>query len=123
MAPTPMTPTRIGVAGTRLRKLHGHINAWRWFRESAEGLGAAPPRKRPDPVRSLHIGLRLRHGEEGSTMAIDPVCGKPVNPHNAYWMIWYKGTPYYFDNEDCQLKFDHKPEHYRLATLDRHQKQ
>jgi len=56
-------------------------------------------------------------------MAIDPVCGKPVNPHNAYWMIWYKGTPYYFDTEDCQLKFDHKPEHYRLATLDRHQNQ
>jgi YHS domain-containing protein len=118
-----MTPTRIGAAGTGLRKLPGDINAWRWFAQSAEDSGLAPPAKRRDPLRSLHIGLRLGSGKEGSTMAIDPVCGKPVNPHNAYWMIWYKGTPYYFDNEDCQLKFDHKPEHYRLATLDRHQKQ
>jgi len=59
----------------------------------------------------------------GATMAVDPVCGKPVNPHNAYWMIWYKGTPYYFCGEDCQLKFDHKPEHYRLLALDRRQKE
>ena len=79
-------------------------------------------------------GSRTRHGEAfiliralgssaGGQLAIDPVCEKPVNPHNAYWMIWYKGTPYYFDSEDCQLKFDHKPEHYRLAALERHQKQ
>lgn len=54
-------------------------------------------------------------------MAVDPVCEKPVNPHNAYWMIWYKGTPYYFCGEDCQLKFDHKPEHYRQLALDRRQ--
>jgi YHS domain-containing protein len=57
----------------------------------------------------------------GVPMAVDPVCGKPVNPHNAFWMIWYKGTPYYFDSEECQLKFDHKPEHYRLLALDRRQ--
>src|SRR5206468_1827716 len=57
----------------------------------------------------------------GGPMAVDPVCGKPVNPHNAYWMIWYKGTPYYFCGEDCQLKFDHKPEHYRQLALDRRQ--
>src|SRR5438309_11887727 len=54
-------------------------------------------------------------------MALDPVCEKPVNPHNAYWMIWYKGTPYYVDSEVCQLKFDHKPEHYRQLALDRRQ--
>src|SRR3989475_13258053 len=59
----------------------------------------------------------------GATMAVDPVCGKPVNPHNAYWMIWHKGTPYYFCGEDCQLKFDHKPEHYRFRALDRREKE
>ena len=44
-------------------------------------------------------------------MAIDPVCRDPVNPHTAFWMIWYKGTPYYFCSEDCHLKFDRSPEH------------
>src|SRR6266550_425300 len=62
-------------------------------------------------------------GPSGDPMAIDPVCEKPVNPHNAYWMIWYKGAPYYFCSEDCQMKFDRKPEHYRLAALERHEKQ
>lgn len=57
------------------------------------------------------------------SMAVDPVCVKPVNPHTAYWMIWYKGAPYYFCGEDCQLKFDRKPEHYRQLTLDRRQKE
>ncbi len=59
----------------------------------------------------------------GVTMAVDPVCGKPVNPHNAYWMIWYKGTPYYFCGEECQLKFDHKPEQYRQLALERRGKE
>ena len=117
-----MTPTLIGAAGTRLRELPGHINAWRWFARSAEGLGNAPPPKAATRCEAF-ISVCVFGTMKGSTMAIDPVCGKPVNPHNAYWMIWYKGTPYYFDTEDCQLKFDHKPEHYRLATLDRHEKQ
>jgi len=52
-------------------------------------------------------------------LALDPVCEKVVNPHHAYWMIWYKGTPYYFDSEECQLKFDRKPEHFRQLALDR----
>jgi YHS domain-containing protein len=52
-------------------------------------------------------------------VAIDPVCGKPINPHTAYWMIWYKGTPYYFCSEPCQLAFDRKPEEFRLKALDR----
>ena len=56
-------------------------------------------------------------------MAVDPVCEKPVNPHNAYWMIWYRGTPYYFCSEDCQLKFDRKPEHYRQLVLERVRKE
>jgi YHS domain-containing protein len=60
-------------------------------------------------------------GAFGDPMALDPVCVKPVNPHNAYWMIWYRGTPYYFCSEECQLKFDHKPEEYRQLVLDRRQ--
>jgi YHS domain-containing protein len=60
-------------------------------------------------------------GAFGDPMAVDPVCVKPVNPHNAYWMIWYRGTPYYFCSEECQLKFDHKPEQYRQLVLDRRQ--
>ena len=52
-------------------------------------------------------------------MAVDPVCGEPINPHTAVWMIWYKGTPYYFCKEDCHLKFDRRPEHYRQLALER----
>lgn len=52
-------------------------------------------------------------------MAVDPVCRDPINPHTAFWMIWYKGTPYYFCSEDCHLKFDRSPEHYRLLALER----
>jgi YHS domain-containing protein len=52
-------------------------------------------------------------------VAIDPVCEKPINPHNAYWMIWYKGTPYYFCSETCQLSFDRNPEQFRMKALER----
>jgi YHS domain-containing protein len=52
-------------------------------------------------------------------MALDPVCGTPVNPHSAFWMIWYKGTPYYFCGEECQMAFDRKPEEYRERALER----
>ena len=55
-------------------------------------------------------------------MAVDPVCEQPVNPHNAFWMIWYKGTPYYFCSEKCQISFDRKPEQYRHLVLSRRQK-
>lgn len=57
------------------------------------------------------------------TIAIDPVCEQPINPHNAHWMIWYKGTPYYFCSEKCQLAFDRKPEHYRQLALERRAKE
>ena len=56
-------------------------------------------------------------------MAVDPVCEKPVNPHNAYWMIWYKGTPYYFDTEACHMAFDLHPEKYREKALERREKE
>ena len=56
-------------------------------------------------------------------MALDPVCGAPVNPHNAFWMIWYKGTPYYFCGEDCHMAFDRHPEKYRLKALERREKE
>ena len=56
-------------------------------------------------------------------MAVDPVCEKLTNPHNAYWMIWYKGTPYYFCCEACQLAFDRDPEMYREKTLERRAKE
>ncbi|TLZ91696.1 MAG: YHS domain-containing protein [Methanobacteriota archaeon] len=104
--PTPMTPTRIGAA-TGPRKRARDINAWR----TRDALSKASY----SPVPSVALS--------GVPMAVDPVCEKPVNPHNAFWMIWYKGTPYYFDTEECQLKFDHKPEHYRQLALDRRQKE
>ena len=100
-----MTPTRIG-AVTAPRTRPPDINEWR-VAAHVEAF----------------ISVRVFGRMSGATMAVDPVCGKPVNPHNAYWMIWYKGTPYYFCGEDCQLKFDHKPEHYRLLALDRRQKE
>jgi len=101
-----MTPTRIGAA-TGPRKRARDINAWR----TCDALSKASY----SPVPSVALS--------GVPMAVDPVCEKPVNPHNAFWMIWYKGTPYYFDTEECQLKFDHKPEHYRQLALDRRQKE
>jgi len=57
------------------------------------------------------------------TMAVDPVCEKPINPHTAYWMIWYRGTPYYFCSEECQLAFDRQPEYYRELVLERRAKE
>ena len=52
-------------------------------------------------------------------MALDPVCGVEVNPHTASWMLWHKGTPYYFCNEDCHMKFDRRPEMYRQKAFER----
>jgi YHS domain-containing protein len=75
------------------------------------------PRSGSGEGRSVHIWPV----PSASLMAVDPVCGTPVNPHTAYWMIWYKGTPYYFCGEDCQMKFDRKPEHYRQLVLERRQ--
>jgi len=34
-----------------------------------------------------------------------------------------QGHPYYFCSEECQLKFDYKPEHYRVLALERRQNQ
>src|SRR2546421_183564 len=86
MEPTPMTPTRIGAAGTGLRKLPGHINAWRWFAESAEGLGACASSEAPrpgakpsyrfvssSPLRGQHHGDRpgLREAGESAQRVLD----------------------------------------------------
>jgi YHS domain-containing protein len=57
--------------------------------------------------------------KEARHVAVDPVCEKAINPHNAYWMIWYKDTPYYFCSETCQLAFDRKPEEFRVKALER----
>ncbi|HTD82020.1 MAG TPA: YHS domain-containing protein [Thermoplasmata archaeon] len=56
-------------------------------------------------------------------MALDPVCGTAVNPHTAVWMIWYKGTPYYFHAEECHMAFDLHPEKYREKALERREKE
>jgi len=56
-------------------------------------------------------------------MALDPVCGTAVNPHNAFWMIWYKGKPYYFCGEECQMVFDRHPEKYREKALEQRDKE
>jgi YHS domain-containing protein len=86
------------------------INAWRQTLETQSSLA------------TCGVGEAFNTlGAFDGPMAVDPVCGKPVNPHNAYWMIWYRGTPYYFCTEDCQLKFDRKPEHFRQLVLDRRQ--
>ena len=52
-------------------------------------------------------------------MAVDPVCGMALNPHTAFWMIWYKGTPYYFCTEECHMAFDKEPEKYRERALEK----
>ncbi len=52
-------------------------------------------------------------------MAVDPVCGMPVNPHTAFGMVWYKGTPYYFCGEECHMVFDKDPEKYRELALEK----
>jgi Cu+-exporting ATPase len=58
----------------------------------------------------------------GPPMALDPVCGVAVNPHTAVWMLWYKGTPYYFCSEECHMAFDLHPETYRKRALERREK-
>lgn len=59
------------------------------------------------------------HSESPAPMAVDPVCGRSVNPHTAFWMIWYRGTPYYFCGETCQTQFDRHPRRYREKALQR----
>jgi Cu+-exporting ATPase len=43
---------------------------------------------------------------------IDPVCGTQVNEENAAAMSEYLGRKYYFCSEDCQRKFEQRPEDY-----------
>jgi YHS domain-containing protein len=43
---------------------------------------------------------------------IDPVCGMQVNEENAAAMSEYLGRKYFFCSEDCQRKFEQRPEDY-----------
>jgi len=47
-------------------------------------------------------------------MARDPVCGKPLSPHQAMrsGMIWYEGVPFYFCSLKCKTAFDREPKRY-----------
>jgi Cu+-exporting ATPase len=42
----------------------------------------------------------------------DPVCGMQVNERDAYGPVQHDGHMYYFCSEDCQAKFEARPEHY-----------
>jgi YHS domain-containing protein len=63
-------------------------------------------------VNSMQIAGIYR--EEGKTMKpdIDPVCGMQVNEENAAAMLEYLGRKYFFCSEDCQRKFEQRPEDY-----------
>jgi Cu+-exporting ATPase len=43
---------------------------------------------------------------------IDPVCGMRVNEENAAAISEYLGRKYLFCSEDCQRKFEQRPEDY-----------
>jgi len=47
-------------------------------------------------------------------VALDPVCGTPVQPHNAMrnGMIWYEGVPFYFCSLACKTSFDRDPKRF-----------
>ena len=49
-----------------------------------------------------------------TSMAIDPVCHRPLQPHNAMrnGMIWYEGVPFYFCSLQCKTSFDREPKKY-----------
>jgi|KNS12BottometaT_FD_k123_3225_4 YHS domain-containing protein len=48
--------------------------------------------------------------EEGTIMAIDPVCGMKVNKQKAAATIVYNGETYYFCKSGCKARFEKDPE-------------
>jgi YHS domain-containing protein len=45
-------------------------------------------------------------------MVKDPVCGKEVNPEQAYGKGWFHGKRYYFDSPRCEEQFLRDPRAY-----------
>lgn len=43
---------------------------------------------------------------------IDPVCGMPLEGQDGAGIAEYKGTTYYFDREECMVRFNEHPERY-----------
>ena len=46
------------------------------------------------------------------TEHIDPVCGMKLEGQDGAGIAEYKGTTYYFDSEECMVKFNENPERY-----------
>ena len=71
----------------------------------------AHSRKRParyDGTKKAKAGRSVR-----ISMATDPVCLKPLNPHTAKGgMIWFKGAPFYFCSAGCKDRFEVNPARY-----------
>lgn len=51
--------------------------------------------------------------------ALDPVCGKRVEPEPEKLSAEYKKRRYYFCSKGCQEKFEHQTEKFRLNELAR----
>jgi len=47
---------------------------------------------------------------------IDPVCGHPVDDKDAAGSAEQDGVTYYFDSEECMIKFNLHPEQYAGKT-------
>lgn len=51
--------------------------------------------------------------------ALDPVCGRRVNPEPEHLSAEYKKRRYYFCSEKCRKQFEHQTEKFRLNELAR----
>lgn len=56
------------------------------------------------PMRSTPENTKMAPG-----LVIDPVCGMPVDPHNAKYRADHAGHPYYFCSQGCRTKFVAEP--------------
>jgi YHS domain-containing protein len=51
-----------------------------------------------------------------ATTALDPVCGKIIDPATAAGKSTYNGVTYYFDSLNCKASFDKDPAKYTDPT-------
>jgi YHS domain-containing protein len=67
----------------------------------------------PDP----HTASQRQEGTSSGQFAVDPVCGKEIDPRTARFTANYLGggqpwDTFYFCSDECKQLFERDPEHY-----------